>query len=213
METKIFVKMESQIIPRSLGVTHTIETNCKKEITSAISKIWLEERTKQGLPLSKLDKAILGIFPLEAKHSHNRECYSVEVWGYVSKYHFRLIKIEYQKYNYEISVVEKHQELYFTFDGIETKGDEILPLDKIIEMAKQTENLSNMSDDKLKKANENIKELSRRYVNAMLENQTQNCFKVVLGGERICDTSNCDQCNKKVKEHFLSKMLDFYIVK
>ena len=69
-----------------------------------------------------------------------------------------------------------------------------------------------MAEDKLKKANENIKELSRRYVNALFENQNQNCLKVVLGMERICDT-NCDQCNKRVKEQFLSNVLDFYIVK
>lgn len=133
--------MNSQIIPQSLGVTHTIETNCEKEISSTISKIWLEERTKNGLPLSKLDKAILGINPLEAKHSHNTEWYSVDVWGFVSENHFRLINIEYQKYKYEISVVEKHQELYFTSEGIKTKGDEILSLEKIIEMSKQIENL------------------------------------------------------------------------
>lgn len=70
-----------------------------------------------------------------------------------------------------------------------------------------------MSDDKLKKANENIKELSRRYVNALLKTQKGNCLKVVLGMERICDTPNCDQCNKKIKEQFLSKVLDIYIVK
>ena len=72
-----------------------------------------------------------------------------------------------------------------------------------------------MADDKLKKANENIKELSRRYVNALFETQNQNCLKVVLGMERICDPnlSNCDQCNKRVKEQFLSKVEDFYIVK
>jgi hypothetical protein len=73
-----------------------------------------------------------------------------------------------------------------------------------------------MADDKLKKANENIKELSRRYVNALLETQNQNCLKAVLGMERICDTNlyrNCDQCNKSVKEQFLSKVVDFYIVK
>lgn len=72
-----------------------------------------------------------------------------------------------------------------------------------------------MTDDKLKKANENIKELSRRYVNALLETQKQNCLKVVLGMERICDPnlSNCDQCNRRVKEQFLSKVEDFYIVK
>lgn len=133
--------MNSQIIPQSLGVTHTIETKCKKEISSTISKIWLEERTKNDLPLSKLDKAILGINPIEAKHSHNTEWYSVDVWGFVSENHFRLINIEYQKYKYEISVVEKHQELYFTSEGIKTKGDEILSLEKIIEMSKQIENL------------------------------------------------------------------------
>ena len=75
--------------------------------------------------------------------------------------------------------------------------------------------MSDMSEDKLKKANENIKELSRRYVNALLETQNQNCLKVVLGMERICDPnlSNCDQCNKSVKEQFLSNVLEFYIVK
>lgn len=73
-----------------------------------------------------------------------------------------------------------------------------------------------MTDDKLKRANENIKELSRRYVNALLETQNQNCLKVVLGMEKICDPTrytNCDQCNKSVKEQFLSNVLDFYIVK
>ena len=141
MKTKIFVKMDSKIIPQSLGVTHTIETNCEKEITSTISKVWLEEKTKTELPLSKLDKTILGIDPLVAKHSHNTEWYSVDVWGFVSEKHFRLVNIEYQKYRYEICVVEKHQELYFTSEGIETSGDEILSLEKIIEMAKEIETL------------------------------------------------------------------------
>ena len=72
-----------------------------------------------------------------------------------------------------------------------------------------------MTDDKLKRSNENIKELSRRYVNALLETQNQNCLKVVLGMERICDPnlSNCDQCNKRVKEQFLTNVENFYIVK
>jgi hypothetical protein len=178
METKIFVKMESKIIPQCLGVTHTIETNCEKEITSNISKVWLEERTKTDSPLSKLDKAILGINPLEAKHSHNTEWYSVDVWGFVSENHFRLINVEYQKYRYEICVVEKHQELYFTTEGIKIFGDEILPLEKIIEMAKEIETLIKINYDRrpIKKANENIKKLShpRRYVNDLLENHTQN---------------------------------------
>lgn len=70
-------------------------------------------------------------------------------------------------------------------------------------------------EDKLQRANENIKELVDKLAGLVLADNSSNCLKVVLFGEdRNCEGElGCSSCNFTTLQRYKKMLLDKYLVK
>lgn len=71
-------------------------------------------------------------------------------------------------------------------------------------------------EEKLYRANENIKELVDSIVYHKTQNYDHCCLRVVLLNKERCrcgdDDMSCDECNRKAKAEYRDKLLSHYLV-